>query len=383
MYIKEIPTADDLLNNSNYITMFWNDVFEMAHKEKASDIHIEPNEPDMGSLRVRFRVHGDLFDFETINDPKNIRSYLTEFGKICSIDLSERMRRQDKSIYLNKTNSRYRVSMVPATSYDPESYVLRVISLGDMPSLKNCKFSKEAEQSIFSFTRQSQGLFLVTGATGSGKTSTLHAILMAVKGREKRKILSLEDPIERRLPGVRQQEISPIYTWEEGLRSFMRQDPNIILVGEIRDEESAKLTVDLANTGHLVFSTMHTNNVIETYQRLQNFHVDKLDIIKSLKFCSAQRLVQTLCEHCKIKDEATGYYRKGIGCDECKGKIPGISGMRPILEYSLGMSDEDYLEYEKTGRVPVVTTLDQEMKNLIKEGVVDMENAFLYGDGTL
>ena len=128
---------------------------------------------------------------------------------------------------------------------------------------------------------------------------------------------------------------------------------------------------------------MHTNNVVETYQRLQNFHVDKLDIIKSLKFCSAQRLVQTLCEHCKIRDESRGFYRKGLGCDRCKGKIPGISGMRPILEYSLGISRHDYHQFEKTGKVPVVTSLNQEMKRLIDRGEVDMENAFLYGDGRL
>ena len=366
------------MNEKNFIARYWKTMFFEADKRGASDIHIEPNEPDDGKLSVRFGIMDDLVIYDTIDDSVNIPSYLTKLEQICGCDVTEKNIAQDKSFYLPGTRSRYRVSFGPATSFDPESIVFRVINQGKIPALETCCLPDHFSQDLYHFLRKKQGIFITTGPTGSGKTTTCHAGLMHID-RKKKKVISLEDPIERSLPWVRQYEITTKFNWEDGIRTLMRQKPHVIFVGEIRDRESAKRAMEAANTGHLVITTMHTNSVSHTFKRLTEDFDFNLSNLEAITLCAAQRLIQILCPDCKVRDEVSGKFMQGNGCGSCRDKNPGLSGLQPIFEHIFKPSEEDIKSYENTGKMPVVSTLKDELAKLIDKGQVDYRSADIYG----
>lgn len=378
MKIKKIPTVEEKLNESNFITAFWKKMFIAASERGASDIHIEPNDPERGKMAIRFGVLGELVVYDVIDDSDNLISYLNKIELICGFDVTRKNIRQDRSIEISNLNSRYRVSFGSATSFDPESIVFRVIDENEIPHLKNCHLPKQFGYDLDNFLSLKQGLFIITGGTGEGKSTTCQAALMSLD-RKRKKVISLEDPMERKLPWVRGYEISPSFTWEDGISVMMRQKPDVCFIGEIRDSASGFAALEAANKGHLVITTLHANSVSDTYKQLiKKFKFDHLDI-ESVTLCAAQRLVPVLCPDCKIKDEASSLYTKGHGCPTCKDKNPGIIGRRPIFEYCYKPSSQDVQQYRETFKFPVKSTLSTELKTLIAQGEADYKIANIYG----
>lgn len=274
-----------------------NIILEQAVREKASDIHLEPQEEE---LDVRFRVDGILRKVMTV--PKRLRNDVNSRIKIMSnLDITERRRPQDGRIQtkIGDVEVDMRISTLP-TIYG-EKIVARVLnkSHGSL-SIKQFGFSEESTEKILQILNISQGLILVTGPTGSGKTTTLYGFLNHLNTVEKN-IITVEDPVEYQLAGINQVQINPKIglTFAAGLRSVLRQDPDIIMVGEIRDNETAEIAVRSALTGHLVLSTVHTNNTVATIGRLMNMDIDPYLISGTVSAIISQRLVRKICYECK------------------------------------------------------------------------------------
>jgi type IV pilus assembly protein PilB len=315
-----------------------------AVKARASDIHIEPQ---TNEVEVRYRVDGDLKSIMKV--PLEMQnSLLARLKVIANLDVAESRKPQDgrMKILVDKRTIDVRVSMLP--TYHGETAVLRILDPKEAKvELSTIGFS-ETEMKIFEAGVTShQGIVLVTGPTGSGKTSTLYAALNRIKG-EKKNIVTIEDPIEYLLDGINQTQVNPVkdVTFASGLRSILRQDPNVILVGEIRDKDTADIAFRSSLTGHLVMSTLHTNNAVASITRLLDIGLESYLIASSLSLVVAQRLVRLICPYCKeeyFPDSAiaekikawTGGLRieklfRGKGCQACG--FSGFLGRTALFE---------------------------------------------------
>lgn len=357
-------TANDLFNKGDFLSWFWRDLFLKASEKNASDIHVEPF---LGNLRIRCRVNGELVVIGAFNKEELIDQLIIRLKEIAGLDVSTKNKVQDAAFELTPTKSRYRVALAP--SYFGESLVFRIIKEDELPSLKSCNLSETAEKDLRLALIQKQGFICVTGPTGSGKSTTLQACLMALDVA-KCKVITLEDPIERRLPGICQQEISEHVTWTSGIKTALRQDPDIIFIGEIRDRKSAELAFEAAQTGHLVLSTLHTNDVAGTVDRLIGLGVERHIIAENLLFVSAQRLLPKLCPSCKILEMDTSYGR-GKGCDDCDHQ--GIKGRIPILEYVVKPTPQQIYTFNKEAfcASQLKQSLYGETKRLVDLGLVE------------
>ncbi|MGB6370408.1 MAG: type II secretion system ATPase GspE [Atribacterota bacterium] len=322
-------------------------------KDRASDIHIEPNEK---GLLIRFRVDGMLHDIRTL--PNTIKSAVVSRIKILAkMDIAERRLPQDGRFQV-KFGTRevdLRVSTIPTVL--GEKVVLRLLDKSKgLIKLDHLGFIPEQLEEFESIISKSYGIILLTGPTGSGKTTTLYAALNEVNSKDKN-IITVEDPVEYKLARINQIQIKPKInlTFANTLRSILRQDPDIIMVGEIRDTETAQIAVQAALTGHLVFSTLHTNDAVSALTRLIDMDVETFLISSSVIGVIAQRLVRVICEKCKeeytpgknvlsglnIKDDSKNdgkikLYR-GTGCSFCKNT--GYYGRTSI--YELIVLDEE------------------------------------------
>lgn len=323
-----------------------NMIITKAIKERASDIHIEPEENE---LKTRFRVDGMLR--EVIPLPKHLQSAIISRIKIMSeLDIAERRIPQDGRFTI-KMEGRHidaRVSCVP-TIYG-ENTVLRLLDASSaVLGLEELGLSKEALTKFDKLINRPHGIILVTGPTGSGKTTTLYASLNKINTIEKN-IITVEDPVEYKLPGIRQIQINPKVelTFANGLRSILRQDPNVIMIGEMRDYETAEIAIQAALTGHLVFSTLHTNDAPGAVTRMIDMGIEPFLVSSSIIGILAQRLVRIICSECKEKYEPTqeelkdiglsGERRKilfyrGKGCSRCVGT--GYKGRAGIYEFMI------------------------------------------------
>ncbi len=359
------PTPDEMLAEKGFLTNFWKRIFLEAQRLNASDIHIESLK---SGLQVRLRIKGSLISpFEIITDRSEMVQFVDKFKEISGLDTSNKKVLQDSSFSLDLTSSTYRVSLSPGFQYG-ECVVLRIINNDELPSLDKMILPTAAKDDMRWALGQKQGLFLVTGPTGSGKSTTLQACIAAMNYQDK-KIISIENPPERILPGVVHECITGRFGWKEAIKGAMREDPDVILVGEIRDQESAKLAVEASQTGHLVLSTLHTNNVPSTVTRLLTLGIEKHLIADALLFISAQRLLKVLCIHCKQTD-GHHFKKSQSGCIECQGT--GYSGRIPILEYCL-TPDSDLVfnfDHKLFSRI-LRQDLESETRRLINEGFVD------------
>lgn len=316
-----------------------------ALNDSASDIHIEPEED---IIKVRYRIDGILRDRTAL--PKYLQSAIISRLKILSnLNIAERRSPQDGRFQM-KMESRQidiRVSIVP-TIYG-ENVVMRLLDRSSaVLSLTRLGFSKEVLEKYEKLIHKPYGIVLVCGPTGSGKTTTLYASLNTINSKEKN-IITIEDPVEYHLGGIRQIQLDPKanVTFANGLRSILRQDPDIIMVGEIRDRETAEIAIQAALTGHLVFSTLHTNDAPGAVTRLIDMGIEPFLISSSLAGVLAQRLVRTICKECKeeyapgdevLKDagKVSGsevkFYR-GKGCHKCLNS--GYKGRVAIFELML------------------------------------------------
>jgi general secretion pathway protein E len=296
-----------------------------ALEKRASDIHIEPFEKE---FRVRFRVDGVLFSQEP--PPRELKAAITSRLKLMAkLNIAERRLPQDGRIKIKILGREVdlRVSTLP-TLYG-ESVVMRLLdrSAGDFYDLQGLGFDQRMLERMEHFTSLPHGIFLVTGPTGSGKSTTLYSALKRINLPDK-KIITIEDPVEYQMDGINQIHVNPQIglTFAAGLRHIVRQDPDVIMVGEIRDRETADTAIRAALTGHLVFSTLHTNDAPSAITRLTDMGVENYLITSSLVAVLAQRLVRVICKHCKQSagpalspEGETVQAFRGAGCPACNG----------------------------------------------------------------
>jgi type II secretory ATPase GspE/PulE/Tfp pilus assembly ATPase PilB-like protein len=276
-----------------------------AYRQGASDIHLEPYGPDE-EMQVRFRIDGACRVYREL--PASARSQVASRVKIMAgLDISERRRPQDGKIkfQLGQRQIELRVATLPTGEGD-EDVVMRILASGDPLPLDQMGFSPSNFESVSHIIKQPYGLILAVGPTGSGKTTTLHSLLRAIN-TEERKIWTAEDPIEISQRGLRQVQVNSRigFTFAAAMRAFLRADPDVIMVGEMRDQETAHIGVEASLTGHLVFSTLHTNNAPETITRLLDMGLDPFSFSDALLGIIAQRLARRLCSKCKLPQAVT------------------------------------------------------------------------------
>ena len=368
-----------------------------AIKRGASDIHIEPYEKE---FRVRFRVDGILY--EIMNPPLKLRDAMTSRMKILAkLDISEKRLPQDGRIKLKmKLNDKnkeldFRVSVLPTLF--GEKIVLRLLDKDNLRlDMTKLGFEPESlvkfEEAIF----KPWGMVLVTGPTGSGKTNTLYSALSKVNSPEVN-IMTAEDPVEFNLPGINQVQMKESIglNFAATLRSFLRQDPNIILVGEIRDFETAEIAIKAALTGHLVLSTLHTNDAPSTINRLMNMGIEPFLVATSVQLIAAQRLVRRICSNCKEELDVTpqalanlGYKPdeigkftvfKGRGCEKCnntgyKGRVGLVEVMQIDDELrDMILSGSSAIEIKKRAQETGMISLRRSGLIKIMDGVTTIE----------
>src|SRR5436190_17675859 len=317
-------------------------LIENAIDAEASDIHVEPFED---TLRVRYRIDGVLFDQEA--PPRRLQAAVTSRIKLMAeMNIAERRLPQDGRIRVTLRGRRVdiRVSTIPTVH--GESIVMRLLQRSSVfLPLEKLGFPADTLKRFESLIKRPHGILLVTGPTGSGKTTTLYGALDKINSPD-RKIITVEDPVEYQLKGVNQIAVKPKIglSFATGLRHIVRQDPDVILVGEIRDLETAEIAIQASLTGHLVFSTLHTNDAPAAITRLQDMGVEPYLVASVLEAVLAQRLVRRVCAACRVPDEVsaadldalgvvapdnTRLFR-GKGCDDCRGT--GYRGRMGIYE---------------------------------------------------
>ncbi len=329
-----------------------------AYRNRASDIHLEPMEK---RFRVRYRIDGVLHEVDS--PPKRLQSAIISRVKImASMQIAEKRVPQDGRIQVNILGRELdlRVSTVP--SNHGESIVMRILDKQNLAlGLAKLGFFSDDQQLFERFLGMSDGIVLVTGPTGSGKTTTLYACLGEIN-RPDRKIITVEDPVEYQISGINQVQVrSDInLTFSAALRSILRQAPNIIMIGEIRDLETANIATEASLTGHLVFSTLHTNDAPSAITRLLDIGVKPFLVASSARAVMAQRLVRCICEHCKEEYTPTDHELKllgpavdqmagvqlyrGHGCQHCS--LTGYSGRRGIFEIFVVTDEIQHMIFE-------------------------------------
>jgi type II secretory ATPase GspE/PulE/Tfp pilus assembly ATPase PilB-like protein len=286
--------------SDSVIIQLVNKIINDAFLRNASDIHIEPDVIDKNVL-VRYRVDGDCHLYQTL--PYNYRAALVSRIKIMSnLDITVKRTPQDGKIKFKKPGYgeiELRVVTVP-TQGNVEDVVMRILAKGETLPLEAMKMTARNYDELLHISKRPYGLILCVGPTGSGKTTTLHALLKHINTPD-RKIWTAEDPVEVTQRGLRQVQVHPKigFDFAAAMRAFLRADPDVIMVGEMRDLETAKIAVEASLTGHLVLSTLHTNSAPETISRLLDMGIDPLNFADSLLGVLAQRLVRTLCDKCK------------------------------------------------------------------------------------
>lgn len=340
---------EDLIDTTDEapIIRFVNGLLTQAYRRRASDIHIEPFETE---VVVRYRVDGILYEVQR-PPSRALPNIVSRLKIMANLDIAERRLPQDGrfSVRIAGKQADVRVSTLPTVF--GERVVLRLLDKSaGLLTLEDIGIGSELLPRIAKMIRKSHGIFLVTGPTGAGKTTTLYSALTEINSQEQN-IITVEDPIEYQLPGVGQIQVNPKIdlTFAQGLRSILRQDPDVIMVGEIRDSETAKIAIQAALTGHLVFSTLHTNDSAGALARLVEMGVEPFLAASALVGVLAQRLVRTICPHCRISyrpdkkllgelvegfelpDGATFYH--GRGCSHCmKVGYLGRTGLYELLE---------------------------------------------------
>ena len=345
--VQDIEMATDLDANDPEasVVKFVNQVIREAIVERATDIHVEPLEND---LRIRYRIDGILHEVAVPPQLRLLQSAILSRLKVMAhMDIAERRLPQDGRINLqaHDQNIDVRVSTIPTVN--GESISLRLLSRTETQNFGFDRLDMSAKQGqiVRALLAQPNGIILLTGPTGCGKSTSLYCFLSSINSVQRR-IITIEEPVEYRLPGVSQIDVKPEIdlTFAKGLRHILRQDPNVVMVGEIRDVETADISIRAAMTGHLVFSTLHTNDAVGGITRLLDMDVEPFLLSSVVKAFIAQRLVRTICPHCvKMYDYPQEYlaeisvpaemgtqFPRGDGCDSCRQT--GYQGRLAIYE---------------------------------------------------
>jgi type IV pilus assembly protein PilB len=368
-------------------------IIQEAVSLRASDIHIEPF---ADRIRIRYRIDGMLVERDS--PPRRLLAPLLSRVKIMgSIDIAEKRRPQDGRIKMNLNGKHYdlRVSMLPTTH--GQSCVMRILDRGNIQmSIKDLGFAEDDYGRFQQIIKRPNGIFLVTGPTGSGKTTTLYAALNELN-RPDRKIITAEDPVEYYLPGINQAEVKHQIGLDFAriIRAMLRQAPNIILVGEIRDNETAEIAIQASLTGHLVFSTLHTNDAPSAITRLVDIGVQPFLVASSIIAIMAQRLVRVVCSKCKGPDQPseseiraagvtpdrlkTATFMRGRGCSHCNHTgYRGRLGIYEMLKMTSAMREmtfkrEPTQTIRRQARLMGMRTLLEDGVNKAVKGITTLE----------
>lgn len=380
-YANELSDDEELIihEEDEPTVKFVNKIFLDAIKQGASDIHFEPFDK---AYRIRYRQDGILHEITT--PPANLAARITARIKVMAhLDSSERRVPQDGAFKMNGSID-FRVSTCPTTS--GEKVVIRILDPHNVTlGIEALGFSSKQKEYVTHALDSPQGMILVTGPTGSGKTVSLYTALNRLNTKEVN-IITAEDPVEIKVAGINQVNINPKVglTFSNALRAFLRQDPDIIMVGEIRDLETAEIAVKAAQTGHLVLSTLHTNSAAETLTRLVNMGIPTFNIASSVTLIIAQRLARKLCDHCKIirEDVIPDFEEiklyKAVGCPQCTQGYRGRIGLFEVLPMSkslgeLIMSGANSLAILKMAQAEGMLSIYQSGLEKIKQGITTIE----------
>ncbi len=373
------------------ITEIVNEIIYTAAQAGASDIHFDPTET---TIKVRFRIDGVLIDYTII--PESIRKNLIARLKIISgMDITESRLPQDGAIktMIKDLNLDMRVSSLPTN--EGEKIVIRILDYSaSLEGLESLGFSPNNLRKMKDLIKEPNGIILVTGATGSGKSTTVYSLLQILNTPQVN-LVTVEDPVEMSINGINQIQVNSEIglTFANVLRSILRQDPDIIMIGEIRDDETAKIAVRASITGHLVLSTIHTNNALNTIERLTDMDVERYLLASSLNGIVSQKLARRICPHCANKRPAIEYEKKLIkanlgidvtelsfakGCSECVGGYKGRIAIHEVLiitqeirdAIANGMPKEKLRKLVYTGDT---TTLLQDGLEKVVQGVTTLE----------
>src|SRR5690349_11567566 len=327
------------------VVKFVNQIIREAIVERATDIHVEPLEND---LRIRYRIDGILHEVAVPPQLRVLQSAIISRLKVMSqMDIAERRLPQDGRMNLQANNQEIDVRVSTIPTVNGESISLRLLSRGGQQfGFERLDLSKQQEKAIRHLLAQPNGIILLTGPTGCGKSTSLYCFLSSINSVQRR-IITIEEPVEYKLAGVLQMDVKPEinFTFARGLRHILRQDPNVVMVGEIRDVETADIAIRAAMTGHLVFSTLHTNDAVGGITRLIDMDVEPFLLASVVKAFLAQRLVRTICPDCvetveyprdylaeigfPVKERGT-IFSRGRGCDHCRQT--GYQGRAAIYE---------------------------------------------------
>jgi general secretion pathway protein E len=373
-----------------------NSLLFRAVKEKASDIHIEPYEKEVA---VRFRIYGILYDvFRTAK--KYHASISSRIKVMGDLDIAEKRLPQDGRIKIKIAGKDVDIRLSTVPTAHGERLVMRILDKSSvLIELPELGFAGQALDHINELINKKHGIFLVTGPTGSGKSTTLYACLTRIRSVE-RNIITVEDPVEYQLQGVGQIQVNPKInlTFASGLRAILRQDPDVIMVGEIRDQETAEIAIDAALTGHLVLSTLHTNDAPGAITRLVDMGIEPFLVSSSIVGVIGQRLVRKLCTYCKepytptdVEIEDLGIDRgmlnkytlyKGVGCDKCSNT--GYTGRTVVSELmiisdpvrALILSGTDAGTIKKQALAEGMITVRQNAIAKVLQGVTSIEELY-------
>jgi general secretion pathway protein E len=357
-----LKNSEDLLKSeeSAPIIQFVNRMFYQSIKQEASDIHVEPSKDES---EIRFRVNGVLQKYITI--PKSaVNSIVNRIKVVSNLDISEKRIPQDGRTQITIAGKKLdiRVSTLPV--HAGERIVMRVLMQAEtIPTIEQLGLSADISKQLKQNVKSPHGIVLVTGPTGSGKSTTLYSLLQMIKSTQTN-IMTIEDPVEYNLNGISQTSVNVKagLTFAKGLRSILRQDPDVVLIGEMRDKETSQIAIQASLTGHLVFSTLHTNDSASSITRLIDIGVESFLISSSLISVLAQRLVRKLCDDCKQEEvidiseahllrvpESSKVYKE-VGCPKCNNS--GFSGRIAVGE---------------------LLQIDSKIKQMIQDGTNDYE----------
>lgn len=387
--------ADGIDENDSAIVRLAHQIIAEAYRTGASDVHIEPYS-DRKETAVRFRVDGSCFTYMRI-PPAYRRAIVSRIKIMANLDIAERRKPQDGKIRFRLGKDKeieLRVATIPTAGAN-EDVAMRVLTAKETRPLNSLDLTSRSETILRELAEQPHGMILSVGPTGSGKTTTLHALLGHIN-TEERKIWTAEDPVEITQEGLRQVQVHPKigFTFAAALRSFLRADPDVIMIGEIRDRETADVSIEAALTGHLVLSTLHTNSAAETVTRLLDMGCDSFNFADAILGILAQRLAKRICPQCREPyhpsqseyDEMVRAYGaeawsalnvpyhddfrlyRGIGCSACNGS--GFRGRIAIHELLMNSEEmRDMIQARARTREMVSLALREGMTTLLQDGI--------------
>ena len=371
-----------------------NDMIVDSVKHGASDIHFDPTED---GLNVRIRVDGSLLEYAKV--PQTVKKNLITRIKIISgMNITEQRLPQDGAIkgLIENLDVDLRVSSLPIV--DGEKIVIRILDYTmSLQGLESLGLTKANFEKVQELTKKPNGIILVTGATGSGKSTTVYSMLQVLNKTESN-VITVEDPVEMKIEGINQvQVMSEIgLTFSTTLRSILRQDPDVIMIGEIRDDETARIAVRASITGHLVLSTIHTNNSLNTIERLLDMEVERYLLGSALSGIISQRLVKKICPKCRASRETSNYEKQifkkvmnmdinqiytPVGCDECIDGYKGRIALQEVLEINQDIRDAIVNNVRKDDLRKLV--YNESQGTLLKDGLIKVISGFTSLDEVL